>query len=169
MHIHGVLAPWPLEGDVVACRQLSGILRQLLPPPTLGNARVYYRQPTVALDASGNQEVALTSRSPETFGAVPTVEQDMGLRACHWLKGADRLLHQRDLALERHPFLLTDYLLSIQLGSQRTASAQQHIQILDQAMTQHSLLLGCRIMHTESFHLLAFALLDRRVVPNQVP
>src|SRR4051794_6294353 len=70
MHIHAVLAPWPLEWDVVACRQLSGILRQLLPAPPLGNARVCYRQPAVALDARRDQEVALTSRSPETLGAV---------------------------------------------------------------------------------------------------
>src|SRR2546423_12577371 len=117
MHIHRILALWPCELDVVAGFQLRRIVRQLLPAPALGNAWVGYRQPAIALDARRDQEVAFTRCSPEALGAVPTVEQDMGQRSCHWLKGADRVLHQRDLALERYPFLLTDHLLSIQLGS----------------------------------------------------
>jgi hypothetical protein len=46
----------------------------------------------------------------------------MGQRPGDWLKGADHRFHQIDLASERHIFRCADCLLSIQLGSQRTAS-----------------------------------------------
>src|SRR5258708_2357022 len=169
MHVYLLLALRPLEQDIVTGSELSRIVGESLPPPALGRARIFDPQPAIALPAAGDQEAALLCRSPEAFGTVPAIEQDMRQRSGDRFKGADHGFHQVNLALERHSFRRADRLLSIQLGSQRTASPQQYIQALDQAMTFHSFLLRGRVMPTQSFHLLAFAFLNRRVIPNQVP
>ena len=93
----------------------------------------------------------------------------MGHRPCDWLKGADHRFHQVNLTGERHSFRFADRRLSIQLRSQRTPLSQQHIEALNQAMTWHAFVLGRRMMPSQSFHLLAFAFLDRRVIPDQIP
>src|SRR5712692_9340817 len=125
--------------------------------------------PSIALEAAGDQEPTLPCRTPEALGTVPAIEQDMGQRPSDGLKGTDHGFHQVDLALEGHVFRCADRLLSIQLGSQWTASSQQHIQAFDQAMTAHPLVLCGRVMQAQSLHLLAFAFLDRRVIPDQIP
>ncbi len=73
------------------------------------------------------------------------------------LKGANGRLPQVDQAFEGHAFRFADGLLSIQLRSQRTASYQQHLQTLNQAMTPHAFVLGRRMMQPQSLHLLALA------------
>jgi hypothetical protein len=74
----------------------------------------------------------------------------MGHRPSDRLKGADHGFHQVDLALERYPFRCAHRLLSIQLGSQGTASPQQHTQALDQAMTSPCIFLPLRFSIVES-------------------
>src|SRR5258708_38393922 len=169
MHIHLIVSLGPLDPHIVARTELGCIVRQLLPGPSLRCSRVFDAQPAIAFESSGNQEATRPCCSPEHFRAVPGIEQDMGHRSCDRLKGADGRLHQFDLAAERNVFRFADRLLSIQLRSQGTASSQQYIQTLDQAMTRQALVLGGRMMQPQSFHLPAFGLVHRRVIPNQIP
>ena len=170
MHVHLFIALRPREQDIVTGSELSRIVvGESLPPPALGGGRIFDPQPLVAPQSAGDQEATLLCCEPVAFRTVPASAQDMGQRSGDRLKGADHGFHQVNLALERHPFRLADRLLSIQLRSQRTASPQQHIQALDQAMAFHAFLLRGRVMHTQALHLLAFAFLKRRVIKSYVP
>jgi hypothetical protein len=88
----------------------------------------------VALEPGRDQKTALSCSSPDGFGTVPTVQQDMCQRSLHWLKGPDALNHQLDLTAEGDPFPLADALLPMQLWSERAATVQQDIHALDQTM-----------------------------------
>ena len=169
MHIHVLITFGPLDLDVVTGTQLRCIVRESLPAPSVKCSRIFDPMPSVALESACDQEPALPCRSPQAFGAVPRIEQDMGDRPGDWLKGADHRFHQVNQAFERHSFRFADRRLSIQLGGQWTTSSQQHIQALKQAMTWHTFVLGRRMMHPQSFHLLAFAFLNRRVIEGHIP
>src|SRR2546423_6564012 len=169
MHVHVLLALGPLNLDIIVAAQLGRIVRESLPGPSFGCGWIFNPQPAVALESARDQEPPLACRMPEAFGAIPRIEQDMGHCPGDRFKSADHGFHQVDFAGERDSFSRADRLLSIQLGSQRTASPQQHIQALDQAMASHALVLRRRVMQTQSLHLLAFAFLDRRVIPDQIP
>jgi hypothetical protein len=97
----------------------------------LGCARVLDAQPAVAFESGRDEEPVLSCREPVAFGAVPRIEQDMSPGPDDRLKGSDGRLQQFDLSGKGHLFRFADGLLSIQLWSQRTASPQQHIQVLD--------------------------------------
>src|SRR6266571_1181621 len=169
MHVERLLSLGPCQLDVVARAQLSGILRQALPFPAFGSAWVCYRQPAIALDPSRDQKLPLPRCSPEAFGAVPSIEQDMRQGPCNRLKGANDRLHQVNLAGEGHAFRFADPLLSIQLRSQWAAPPQEHIQTLHHTMTGDPFPLRRRMMLPQPFHLLAFRLVHRRVIPDQIP
>src|SRR6266516_3498867 len=169
VHVHRLVSFGPGQLDIVALAQLSRVLRHALPLPAFGCTWVCDGEPAIALDPSCDQKLPLPCGSPEAFGTVPAIKQDMRLCSGDWLKCADGGFHQLDLALEGHAFHFADLLLSIHLGSQGTASPQEHIQTLDQAMTGHALVFGRRMMPAQSLHLLGFALVYRRVIPNQIP
>src|SRR5712692_659887 len=169
MHIHVVVALGPLELAIVAVAQLGRIVAELLPPPALGGGGVFYPQPAVAFESRGDEEPALARCSPEAFGAVPGIEQDVRHAPCNRLKGPNDGLHQRNLAGEGHAFRFADPLLSIQLRSQWAAPPQEHIQTLHHAMTGDPFPLRRRMMPPQPFHLLALRLVHRRVVPDQIP
>src|SRR6266566_4911413 len=161
MHVNRLFSFGPGQLDVVARAQLSRLLRQALPLPAFGRAWVCDGKPAIALDPSRDQKLPLPCGSPEAFGTVPAIKQDMRERSRDRLKRADCGFHQLDLTLEGDAFHFTDFLLSIQLGSQGTAPPQQHIQTLDQAMTGHAFVFGRRMMPAQSLHLLGFALVPR--------
>src|SRR2546426_9340487 len=51
--------------------------------PALLNRLVGHTQPTIALEASGDEKAALARRTPQALGAVPAIEQHMRHRALH--------------------------------------------------------------------------------------
>ncbi len=161
MHVDLVRAARPLHPLVGACLQLRGVVREALPPPAPLRRRVLDAQPTIALEAGRDEKVALPCGFPEDFGAVPTIEQDVGSGTRDRLKGADLLSHQLDLTPEGHAFGLTGDLLPVQLRRQRTTAPQQEIQTLYQAMADDPLLIGGRVMLAQPLHLLALGLVPR--------
>lgn len=169
MHIHRLAAAWPLHLHIVVFAEGSHIVAQLRPSPALLNRLIGHAQPAIALPASGDEKVALTRRSPQALGAVPTIEQDVRDGSRHRLERSDQRFHLLDLALESHVFPCTDGFLSIQLWSQRTASAQQDREPLYQTMPNDALVLGGRVVFAQSFHLAAFRLGHRRVISNHIP
>src|SRR2546426_8852650 len=90
--------------------------------PALLNRLVGHTQPTIALEASGDEKAALARRTPQALGAVPAIEQHMRHRALHRLKITDERFHLVNLTLEDHLFCFADGFLSIQVRSQWTAS-----------------------------------------------
>jgi hypothetical protein len=60
MHIHRLVVTRPLYRHIVVFAQPSHIVAELLP--------------AMALEAGGDEKVALTHRSPQALGAVPTIE-----------------------------------------------------------------------------------------------
>src|SRR6266487_2234715 len=124
MHVDFLLAVGPPDPLVGAVLQLGGVVRQARPSPAPLCRRVCDAQPAMAPQPRRDEKVALARSFPEDFGAVPAIEQDRRAGTSHWLKAADALFHQRDLALESHPFGLTGDLLPVQLWRQRTPALQ---------------------------------------------
>ena len=87
---------------------VSGVLRHSLPLPAFGRGWVCYGKPPIALDPRGDQKSPLPCRSPETFGTVPAIEQDMRHYSRDWLKRADHGFHRLNLAGKRHAFHSAD-------------------------------------------------------------
>src|SRR5207245_877698 len=88
----------------------------------------------IGLQPAGDRPTAPHGGPPEPATRVPTVDQDVGAGVGGWLEGADDLLGQVDLAVERHLLALADGLLPIELGSQGAAASEQDVQAGEQAM-----------------------------------
>ncbi len=162
-------ASWPARLHKVLRCQVCQIVAQLLPAPPLLRRFVGNAQPTVALEASRDEEVPFTCGVPQAFGTVPTIQQHVRSRPDDWLELANERFHQLDLALERHLFGFTHLRLPVQLRSQRAPTIQQDVESLNQAVADDALVMGGRMMLAQTFHLAPFRFAHGRVIPNDIP
>ncbi len=81
---HSAYLP-PEHLHIVLFAQAGGIVAQLVPPPALAGDFVRDTQPTMAFEAGDDEKVPNASRSPQAFGAVPAVQQNVRPASCHRL------------------------------------------------------------------------------------
>src|SRR5262249_9366146 len=122
----------------------------------------------IAFQTSGDRETTLPSSFPDPLGAVPRIEQDMGCGISERLELADAPFHQLNFAHKGHPFEGTGLLLAVELRFERTATAQKHIERLNQTVTFDSCGGSSRVMVADALHLLAAHLVAGAVITDQV-
>lgn len=144
MHVHALrrLSTWPGKLNIVLGAQLSNIIVELLPPPSVGLACIGNTQTAIALDPSGDQEMAIACDFPDCFRTLPAIKQNVCKRPWCRFKVLDRLDHQIDLALEGDLLARAHRLLPIETRSGWASLSQKHIEPLDQAMASYSLCMG---------------------------
>src|SRR5579863_427622 len=169
MNVHLLAAAWPGCLHKILLSQARQIVAELLPAPALRRSVVRHAQPAIAFETRRDQKVPFAGGMPQAFGTIPTIQQDVRLRACDWLKFANEPFHQRDLALERDRFGFAHLGLTVQLRSQRTPPIQQHRESLHQAVANDALVRGGRMVFAHSFHLVPFRLAHGRIIPNHIP
>ncbi len=122
MDVDRLCAAWPACLHTVLRSHIRQRVAELLPDPPLGDALVRDAQPAIALEARRDEKIPFAGGLPQTFGAIPTLQQNMRYRACHRLTRANERVHQLDLALERLLFHFAHAFLTVHLRSQGDTS-----------------------------------------------
>jgi site-specific DNA recombinase len=122
----------------------------------------------VALQPAAEVPTPFPGRLAYPLAVVPTVDQDVGVCTRYRLELLKFLHGHIHLALEGHSFPLTDGLLSVQTGQQRTATPQQDVQSHEKTVPAYHPLLSARVMPPQAAHLPPLGFGMHRIVKDQV-